>query len=164
MKKVLLFFSLSLIVMAEEGNVKFTFQNVEVTCPEEPKSWHGDKIQQSTEKIIKLTGNEGLFYCTYATGDKTKKYFYYIKGVVCDNCFEFSGTWVSAIITGDLLVTVGVMVAVYHCTQRKPRAPAAASVQATTQQTSSNNRVYETLDPQTRDNDVYSFSGMPRTG
>ncbi|KAK2881761.1 hypothetical protein Q8A67_019029 [Cirrhinus molitorella] len=96
---------------------------------------------------------EGLFTCQY----ENTKHVFYLKVKVCEGCYELNGLKAWGIITGDLLLTGGVILIVYLFANKNTDG---------TQKRASNSRSlnpprppnpdYEALDPKMRNNAVYS--------
>ncbi|XP_018604089.1 T-cell surface glycoprotein CD3 epsilon chain-like [Scleropages formosus] len=158
MRRALFFFSISLTVMACKG--------VQLTCPgHSPVSWDGKYIPEEvkSESII-LEDFEGLVRCSY---DKNQTYYFYINDkawAACKNCVKLDGASVVIVIAGDLLLTAGVMLVACICGRRKLRVPAVPPAQPRPQGPTTSSCEYEALSPTTRDNALYSVSGLHRTG
>ncbi|XP_048837047.1 T-cell surface glycoprotein CD3 epsilon chain-like [Brienomyrus brachyistius] len=167
MKTVLLFFSLCLTVMAETtGSVEFKIEEVTLTCPEEFTAWDDKSDWSFPTHTLKYTADvKGLHKCKKT---ETEKYYFYIKGYVCPNCYELDGTLVIGFVIGDLLVTMGIVILIYHCAQKKSGSSPASAVARPGPRGGQRgpavpNRDYEVLNPRTRDA-TYAVAGVNRTG
>ncbi|XP_048837337.1 T-cell surface glycoprotein CD3 epsilon chain-like [Brienomyrus brachyistius] len=162
MMRVVFFVFFSLAVMADEGEIKVNSRAVTLTCPGDTSEW-GQRSQRIINSsryytfIYEEDTNGVFYYCMY----DSKKYSFYFKGKVCEDCFQLDGILLLTIISGDLLVTGGVILFAYHRAQRKLEPPpaAAANHQSASREPESD---YEDLSPRTRDNATYA--GVQRTG
>ncbi|XP_031716961.1 T-cell surface glycoprotein CD3 epsilon chain-like [Anarrhichthys ocellatus] len=120
---------------AGHGGVTFWKENFKMTCPHEG-SWHNQYeslANQSTYETQYNSKTKGLYHCRYMDGDgKEIKYYFYVKGRVCANCFELDAAVLAVAIVVDVVGTACVMVIIYRFTKKKssagptqaPKAPA----------------------------------------
>lgn len=138
---------------------------VELKCPEgdEEITWQEkDKSptegQDATYIINGYTDEkDGLYTCESKI--LNKRYKFYIKAVVCENCYELDMTLAIGVIIGDVLVTLGVVLIVYLCARQK--SDTIPPQRATRQQARGPpvpNPDYQELNPATRSNDIYSHA------
>nr|XP_023689190.1 T-cell surface glycoprotein CD3 epsilon chain-like [Paramormyrops kingsleyae] len=169
MKTVFLFFTLWLTVMAETGepgNVAFWKEKMMLTCPYDSPTWDDQQRTEERSRTLNYTAEtKGLRHCKTTNSDK---YYFYIKGYVCSDCYELDGTLVVGIIIGDLLVTGGVVILIYYWAQKKSGSSPASAVARSGPRGGQRgpavpNRDYEVLNPRTRD-DAYAVAGVKRTG
>ncbi|XP_057207851.1 T-cell surface glycoprotein CD3 epsilon chain-like [Triplophysa rosa] len=135
------------------AQVEFRETSVVLTCPHNPSDevkWlHGnEEIKDYKNNIYEIQAPEGTATGFYTCQKNEKKHYFFIKARVCKNCHELSGSMAGGVIFADLLLTGGVILIVYFCTQRKkdpvsnaPRPP---------------NPDYEALNPKTQSRDVYA--------
>ncbi|MBN3315466.1 CD3E protein, partial [Atractosteus spatula] len=121
-----------LLLMAAQSQskelVEFWKTSVTLSCPEDSDryTWKKDgqisnDNQDQNYKIEKFSdGNKGLYSCT---SDNNLIHYIYVKGKVCENCYELEIQTVAGLILGDLLVTGGVVIIVYYWAQRKSGSP-----------------------------------------
>ncbi|XP_024133708.2 T-cell surface glycoprotein CD3 epsilon chain isoform X1 [Oryzias melastigma] len=106
-------------VKAEQGGVSFWRNDVTLTCPE-----NGTWFQLSTQLHM---GKTYVFkyerpinvYCVYETFDQfeseiTKKTFFYVKGRVCETCYEVDGVYLGGAIFADVIMTTTLMAFIYN--------------------------------------------------
>ncbi|KAM8853835.1 T-cell surface glycoprotein CD3 epsilon chain-like [Synchiropus picturatus] len=157
-------------VNAEDGTsgVSFWRETFTMTCPEEG-DWYRMKQnignKTSTHTIKYNDASSGLYYCEYpktAEQNQRKKYYFYVEGRVCSDCFELDGLLFVGVIIGDVLFTMVVMFMIYKYGRSKntsgPRSSKSSSRSGGKAQPSQS-PVYEPLSPHTRE-DLYSL----RTG
>ncbi|XP_072557623.1 T-cell surface glycoprotein CD3 epsilon chain-like [Paramormyrops kingsleyae] len=169
MKTVFLFFTLWLTVMAEtgeHGDVFFWKDNVTLTCPDD-YSWENKPDWVSPAHSLKYTADLKKIHACIKS-DTKERYYFYIKGYVCSDCYELDGTLVIGFIIGDLLVTGGVVILIYYWAQKKSGSSPASAVARSGPRGGQRgpavpNRDYEVLNPRTRD-DAYAVAGVKRTG
>ncbi|XP_029923085.1 T-cell surface glycoprotein CD3 epsilon chain-like isoform X2 [Myripristis murdjan] len=115
-----------------ESGVSFWRKNFTMTCPEKA-DWYKDKEKLSnTTESLALQYNDaskGVYHCEYNEGD-TKKYYFYVRGQVCENCFELDGFVIMGAIIGDVVITGCVSLLIYKWAKNKnsnakPTTPAA---------------------------------------
>uniref|UniRef100_A0A3Q3K474 CD3 gamma/delta subunit Ig-like domain-containing protein n=1 Tax=Monopterus albus TaxID=43700 RepID=A0A3Q3K474_MONAL len=114
------------------GRVQFWREDFTMTCPGKGTSDTSETSEPSeTSKTFEYKqrynrDTKGLYYCTY--GSEPVKYYFYVQGMVCPNCFEVDATWIGAVIVLDVVGTVFVMMAIYRCTKKEsPAGPTHAS-------------------------------------
>ncbi|XP_045930542.1 T-cell surface glycoprotein CD3 epsilon chain-like isoform X1 [Micropterus dolomieu] len=147
------------IVKAQEGGVTFWRNTFTMTCPKEG-TWHGESLNNSETKEQTMTltyGNDMKeFYCTY--GDT--KYYFYVKGKACDNCYELDAMLFWLAITVDVIGTVLVMMIIYRCTKQKSSTGLTPASKPPARQGGRAPPVpspdYELLNPRTISQDAYS--------
>ncbi|XP_065135996.1 T-cell surface glycoprotein CD3 epsilon chain-like [Paramisgurnus dabryanus] len=136
-----------------QSQVVFTDTSAILYCPEtgEVVKWKvkdQSELQQQTELTVEA--KDGSVSGTFTCDADGKKHQFYIKSKVCKNCYELNAGLASGVIIGDLLLTGGVILLVYLCTQRKsdntkqrdaPRPP---------------NPDYAPLNPKTQTRDLYA--------
>ncbi|KAM6932984.1 T-cell surface glycoprotein CD3 epsilon chain-like [Xenentodon cancila] len=157
---VLLMFAV--IVKAQKGRVEFWGENVQLTCPEDG-TWYDNKKNVSSGQIYEFKfERQSQLYCEYGNN---QKYYFYVKGKTCKNCFELDAFIMGTAVLVDLLGTVGVMILVYRCakkkrsdgpteTSKRPPAPVRSGDRGPT--VPSRDYGYEALNPHTRAQDPYS--------
>lgn len=169
---VLLMFATA--VKTENGGADFRNTEVTLTCPE-PGTWYkGDsstaEISGGNNKTFKFNYKQKVQYsCAYS--DKIK-YKFYVKGRVCENCFELDAKFFAVIIGVDLIGTAVVMMIIYKCSKKKSSdkpPPTARPPLKPGNRPAHGPSEYESLNPNTRVTDTYSTvvnnSGMlNRTG
>lgn len=154
-------------VEADEGGVEFWRETFTMFCPENG-TWFKKGVKESNVgEEYKLTydgTNKGLFYCEY--GDDKTKYYFYVKGKACENCFELDGRLFGLVIVVDVLGTAGLMIFIFSCTKKKSSAQPSHTSKAPARSGGRGppvpNPDYETLNVQNRAQDHYSF--LNRTG
>ncbi|XP_027136071.1 T-cell surface glycoprotein CD3 epsilon chain [Larimichthys crocea] len=135
-----------------------------MTCPESGTWYYKDKISDSNTTLTITYGNDkkGLYYCEY---DSDKKYYFFVQGKVCENCFELNAALFGVVIVMDVALTAVVMIIIFMCTKKKnpaglahpPKTPARPERRGPPGQSSE----YEQLN-HTRSQDTYSI--VNRTG
>ncbi|RVE64359.1 hypothetical protein OJAV_G00125090 [Oryzias javanicus] len=144
-----------------KGGVQFNQNKVTLTCPSDSSNW-GPKLS-NTGGTYEFTYQKPVeHYCIYSD----QKYFFYVKGKGCENCFELEGWLLGAAIIGDVVVTTILMTIIYKCTKKKtgdqpaqtiaPSAPPLNYPQGHRGRHVPSNQTYEKLNHQTRSPDVYS--------
>ncbi|XP_034724052.1 T-cell surface glycoprotein CD3 epsilon chain-like [Etheostoma cragini] len=161
-------------VKAAEGGVEFWRKKFTMTCPEsgnwfrKGKEVEAERLEKNQISIQRnYDGNSNdLYYCQFdIEGDgseskKEKKYYFYVKGKVCGNCFELESFVVGLAIVVDVLGTAFVMMVIYMCTKKKysaglsqaSKAPARSAGHAPP-----NPSPYEQLNHRTRTQDHYDL-------
>ncbi|KAK5868460.1 hypothetical protein PBY51_009473 [Eleginops maclovinus] len=141
-------------VDAGEGGVTFWRKNFTMTCPEYGGWFFKEKDTTFKETAYTVTYNEitkGLYFCKY----NEKKYYFYVKGKVCENCFEVDATLFGLAIAVDVIGTAIVMIIIYRCTKKKSSAvPTQTSKGVPAPPVP--NPDYEPLNQHTRSQDPYS--------
>ncbi|CAK6980639.1 Hypothetical predicted protein [Scomber scombrus] len=157
-----------------EGGVSFWRSEFKMTCPsDEPLKWFRDGKEvtdhgsNETYTLSYDGKTKGFYYCQYGEGTVKHKYYFYVQGKVCKNCFELDANLLVVAIVADLIFTVFVMMTIYWCTKKNmPPAPVPHSSKATPRSGGRGPNVsaseYETLNQQTRGHDTYSH--LNRTG
>ncbi|XP_037534446.1 T-cell surface glycoprotein CD3 epsilon chain-like [Nematolebias whitei] len=115
-------------VKADNGGATFRRKTVTLTCPESG-DWFEDakKLSNVATEYTFDYQHQGRYSCKY--DDKT--YTFYVKGKVCDNCFELDGLFFMLVIVVDLTATSFLMMMIYSCSKkntsdapaRTPKAP-----------------------------------------
>uniref|UniRef100_A0A667YB29 Uncharacterized protein n=1 Tax=Myripristis murdjan TaxID=586833 RepID=A0A667YB29_9TELE len=104
-----------------DSGVSFWRKNFTMTCPEKA-DWYKDKEKLSnTTESLALQYNDaskGVYHCEYNEGD-TKKYYFYVRGQVCENCFELDGFVIMGAIIGDVVITGCVSLLIYKWAKNK---------------------------------------------
>lgn len=156
------------------------FQNKKVilNCPENGKWFKGIKEEITTKQPSwDFPFQPGQYSCKYdkkTDNDKPVEveYKFYVKGRVCENCFEMDAKFFVVIIVADLIGTAVVMMIIYKCSKKKSSdkpPPIAKPPPRTGNRPGHGPSEYESLNPNTRATDTYSTvvnnSGMlNRTG
>ncbi|KAF3693039.1 T-cell surface glycoprotein CD3 epsilon chain Precursor [Channa argus] len=117
--------------------------------------------------MMKYDGkNNGVHYCEYTDDEVKKTYYFYMKGKVCENCFEMDAVVFLLVIVMDIIGTAFVMMVIYKCTKRKSSAGSKSSYKTPSRSGGpappTPSRDYETLNAHTRTQDTYST--VNRTG
>nr|AIC33823.1 T-cell surface glycoprotein CD3 epsilon [Lutjanus sanguineus] len=155
-------------VKAKEG-VTFWRENFTMHCPGDG-TWYKDNevVGNGTELELHYENSKkGLYHCQYSPDGTDKNiYFFYVKGKVCENCFELDGLVFLLVIIADVAVTGLLMVTIYKFTKNKssPGPGHASKAPARSQATSPPvpSPDYEALNSRTRSQDTYSV--VNRTG
>ncbi|XP_068172945.1 T-cell surface glycoprotein CD3 epsilon chain-like isoform X2 [Antennarius striatus] len=147
-------------VEAESGGVTFWRKQVTMTCPGDG-TWFqqhgGGDTPMGRQLVIDYQTNERSFYrCEF----DNRKYFFYVQGKVCDDCYELDAALLGAIVTVDVAMTTVVMMIVYRCSKRKSDAgfshPSKAPVHNGGRAPPVPSPDYEGLSPHTQSQDIYS--------
>ncbi|KAM6931822.1 T-cell surface glycoprotein CD3 epsilon chain-like isoform 2-T2 [Lycodopsis pacificus] len=144
---------------AADGGVTFWKETFEMTCPENGTWYKKEDFVRNESPTYEIPYNgktKGLYHCRYNQGAEEIKYYFYVKGSVCANCFELDPVVFAVAIVVDVVGTACVMVIIYRCTKKKssagltqaPKAPARSRGEPPTH--------YEPLNPHTRAQDPYS--------
>ncbi|GLD65634.1 T-cell surface glycoprotein CD3 epsilon chain [Lates japonicus] len=156
-------------VKAQEGSVSFWKEEFTMICPGNG-DWYKDnkKVSNSSEKMTQTynTNTRGHYHCVYDNEGTENTYHFFVKGKVCEKCFELDPTVFAMVIVMDVLMTSIVMMIIYNCTKKKssaaptqpPRAPARPAGRGPPVPSPD----YEHLNPNTRSQDTYSV--VNRTG
>ncbi|XP_066567292.1 T-cell surface glycoprotein CD3 epsilon chain [Amia ocellicauda] len=114
------------------GSIEVSGTTVTLNCDYDTPQWGKVKGEfdpkHTTSKFLSISNysDESVLYYCYEHEDR-KTYFYF-KGKVCENCYEVEIPMLAGVIVIDLLVTMGVVILVYYCSQKKggasPLAPA----------------------------------------
>ncbi|CAG6006546.1 T-cell surface glycoprotein CD3 epsilon chain-like [Menidia menidia] len=165
---VAVFLMSTVSVKAQEGKVEFWKKNVTLTCPKSG-TWHYGKDKFTQETLELEYKHPVKLFCEYTDEDKTLiyKYNFYVKGKVCENCFELDAEIFGMTIFLDVVLTAVLMFIIYKLTKRKSsdgHAPVSKPpAHSRNQPPNVPNRDYETLNLQTRSADTYS-TVVNRTG
>ncbi|XP_026155206.1 T-cell surface glycoprotein CD3 epsilon chain [Mastacembelus armatus] len=153
-------------VKAVAGSVTFWRETYTMTCPEKGE-WFlkGDNVSCSSEEstcTVTYNGkNKGPYFCKYTDHlNVEKKYYFYVQGKVCENCFELDGTIFMLIVVLDIVATIFVILLIYMNTKKKSssgpmptsKAPARSGGRAPPVPSPD----YEPLSTHTRSQDTYS--------
>ncbi|XP_037124535.1 T-cell surface glycoprotein CD3 epsilon chain-like [Syngnathus acus] len=155
-----LFFCHLLILSAVEANtgaVSFWRETFTMTCPE-TGTWFkkGESESHNTSKSLTVEGNnQGLYHCKYNKSSNEIKYYFYVEGKVCANCFELDAELFGIFIVADVSITIILMILIYKCTKRisllSTKGPDTPSPD------------YDELKAQDRSQDPYSFINSGRS-
>ncbi|XP_003449345.1 T-cell surface glycoprotein CD3 epsilon chain [Oreochromis niloticus] len=146
---------------AEEPEVEFWRTKVTLTCPEEG-NWYkySESLKNKSQDYEFTYTSKGTYRCEYGSEPKSK-YYFYVEGNACEDCFELEGNTLFMVIVGDLLLTIIMMVIVYRCTNKKsstgPPQPSKAPPRSGGRGPPVPSPDYEALNPQTRAQDTYSM-------
>ncbi|CAL8337130.1 unnamed protein product [Boreogadus saida] len=123
---VLVCLLLSFARSGDTAGVSFWQKRFTMTCPDEG-AWYKDpgdiKINQTDHKTLEQEYNDmtkGHYHCIYTQ----EKYHFYVKGKVCDNCYELDPVTVAVVIIADVLLTLGVILVVYVRARKRKSAGA----------------------------------------
>ncbi|XP_041796557.1 T-cell surface glycoprotein CD3 epsilon chain-like [Chelmon rostratus] len=151
-------------VKADDGGVSFWGESCTMTCPEEGTWYYKNKniSEGLTYKFKYENDKKGLYRCEY----DRKKYYFYVQGKVCENCYELDATLFSLALVADISVTAFVMMMIRMCIRKRssaglahtPKAPARSGGRAPPVPSPD----YEQLNTHTRSKDTYSV--VNRTG
>ncbi|XP_041732975.2 T-cell surface glycoprotein CD3 epsilon chain [Coregonus clupeaformis] len=160
----LVFLLLIMTTVEGKGDVSFWKTTVTMTCPNNGIWYKGDIKDETTRSEYVINNydenKKEHYHCEYDDEiDQTRIYQFYIKGKVCENCFELDSTLVAWAIIGDLLVTGAVILIVYRCAQKKsghaaPQKPTSHSAGRGPPVVPSPD--YEPLSAATRSRDIYA--------
>ncbi|XP_020500035.1 T-cell surface glycoprotein CD3 epsilon chain [Labrus bergylta] len=154
---------------AADGDVEFWRETVTMTCPEEG-TWYEKGNSEMTDLkenktyVFKYENKKkGLYHCVH---DVDKKYYFYVQGKACENCFELNPLVFALAIIVDVIGTAFVMMIIYRCGKKRrsdglsnaSTAPARRGGRAPPLPSPD----YEPLNPHTRNQDPYST--VSRTG
>ncbi|XP_024113877.1 T-cell surface glycoprotein CD3 epsilon chain isoform X1 [Oryzias melastigma] len=150
-----------------KGDVQFKQNTVTLTCPE-GYTKRGPGLKNDDNNTYTFEYKKPVkYYCESGS----KKYFFYVKGKGCDNCFELEGWLLAAAIVGDVVMTTILIMIIYKCNKKKttdepaqtifPSAPP-ANYPPGPRGRHAPSQTYEPLNPQTRHDGVYSK--VQRTG
>ncbi|MEQ2255454.1 hypothetical protein ILYODFUR_014039 [Ilyodon furcidens] len=174
---VLLMFATT--VKTETGQATFFKKSVTLTCPEQGTWYKEDTKVQETRDLFTFPYESQVKYrCEYDNtkddGSTTKmKYYFYVKGKACDNCFELDAVFFLVIIFVDIIGTVVVMMIIYRCSKKKSSEVPPPTIKQAHPRTGhwapqDQSSHYELLNRNTQSTDTYSTvvnSGMVnRTG
>ncbi|XP_051933836.1 T-cell surface glycoprotein CD3 epsilon chain-like isoform X2 [Hippocampus zosterae] len=147
-------------VEAGTGGVSFWRENFTMTCPESGTWFKKEQSLGTSSNSLMVDGkNRGLYHCEYDQNEKKLKYYFYVEGKVCANCFELDAALFGMFIVADVSVTIILMIFIYKCTKKKnspgTKVPAGPAVPSPD---------YDHLSAHAHSQDQYSFinSGKPR--
>ncbi|XP_038550002.1 T-cell surface glycoprotein CD3 epsilon chain-like isoform X2 [Micropterus salmoides] len=147
-----------------QGGVTFWRNTFTMTCPKEG-TWHGESLnitetKEATTMTLTYKNNMKEFYCTYQDDTTQITYYFYVKGKVCDNCYELDAMLFWLAITVDVIGTVLVMMIIYRCTKQKSSTGLTPASKPPARQGGRAPPVpspdYELLNPRTISQDAYS--------
>ncbi|XP_036006204.1 T-cell surface glycoprotein CD3 epsilon chain-like [Fundulus heteroclitus] len=156
---VVVLLTLATAVKTETGEVTFWNKDVAIKCPKHSTvhAKDGTKIHDGNEYMFEYK-QEVQYECKDAEEKKT--YSFYIKGRVCENCFELSGNFFLVIIMADLFGSVVVMALIYKCSKKKssdgPSKPTKATPKTGGRAPPVPSPDYESLNVHTLSSDTYS--------
>ncbi|XP_075871355.1 T-cell surface glycoprotein CD3 epsilon chain-like isoform X2 [Nelusetta ayraudi] len=143
--------------------VEFSGKMFTMTCPKNGKWFHKGSIIPGSEESTLLRPYDdtakGLYHCEYGTDSSTVKYYFYVQGRVCDNCFELTPYEMMVAIVVDVLLTLLVMLITYKCSQKRSSAAASHTPKAAPPRgrgPAVPSPDYEALDPRTSSHGTYS--------
>lgn len=153
-------------ITADEGDVSFWMVNFTLTCPKEGKWFYkGVELQNyngnKSYKVAYDARSKGLYHCEYIDVNTAGvKYYFYVEGKVCLNCFELDARFFAGVIAADMAGTAVLMAVVYRCTRKKSssgqnfsKSPARSGGRAPP----GGDSEYEKLRTHNRSQDEYSF-------
>ncbi|MEQ2290802.1 hypothetical protein AMECASPLE_006702 [Ameca splendens] len=120
---VLLMFATTVTTVT--GQATFFKKMVTLTCPQEGTWYKEDtKVQETKDPFTFQYESQVKYRCEYTdtkNDDTTTnmKYYFYVKGKACDNCFELDAVFFLVIIFVDIIGTVVVMMIIYRCSKKK---------------------------------------------
>ncbi|MED6294344.1 hypothetical protein CHARACLAT_020176 [Characodon lateralis] len=160
-------------VKTETGQATFFKKSVTLTCPQDG-TWHLEdaKVQETQDSFTFPYKSQVKYRCEYKEGDiaTNMKYYFYVKGKTCENCFELDAVFFLVIIFVDIIGTVVVMMIIYRCSKKKSSEvpPPTIKPHPRTGYTQDQSSHYELLNPNTQSTDTYSTvvnsSMVNRTG
>uniref|UniRef100_A0A8C7Y4I7 T-cell surface glycoprotein CD3 epsilon chain n=1 Tax=Oryzias sinensis TaxID=183150 RepID=A0A8C7Y4I7_9TELE len=105
-------------VKAEEGGVSFWRSDVTLTCPRNG-TWFQHNTQLHTGETYVLKYERPIrVHCVYEEEEATKKTFFFVKGRVCETCFELDGVYLGGAIFADVIMTAALMAFIYRRTKK----------------------------------------------
>ncbi|XP_068441208.1 T-cell surface glycoprotein CD3 epsilon chain-like [Clinocottus analis] len=148
-------------VEAAEGGVTFWRKNFKMNCPEAGKWFKKTQLGitvSKTHEIEYSSNTKGLYHCQYT--DEKKTYYFYVKGKVCEDCYELDAAAVGYVLAVDVVATACLMAIVYRCTKKRRSAGLTHASKAPARPAGRPPPVqapdYEQLSPHTRSQDPYS--------
>ncbi|XP_059930416.1 T-cell surface glycoprotein CD3 epsilon chain-like [Gadus macrocephalus] len=121
---VLVCLLLSFARSGDTAGVSFWKKSFTMTCPDVGDWYKEDiKIAANSEKLYIMEYNDttkGHYYCIHLA----EKYHFYVKGKVCENCYELDPVKVAVVIIADVLLTLGVILVVYVRARKRKSAVA----------------------------------------
>ncbi|XP_044057314.1 T-cell surface glycoprotein CD3 epsilon chain-like isoform X2 [Siniperca chuatsi] len=114
-------------VKAENGEVTFWRENFTMTCPDSGTWFDKDNnelpyFSPMPRKSVTFkydNSKKGPYHCKYGDDASQKKYYFYVQGKVCENCFELEASLCVMAIVADVVGTAFVMMIIYRCTKKK---------------------------------------------
>ncbi|XP_078812589.1 uncharacterized protein LOC144996764 isoform X2 [Oryzias latipes] len=111
-------------VKAEEGGVSFWRSDVTLTCPRNG-TWfqHNTQLDKGETYVLKYERPIRV-HCVYEEEadtyeeKTTKKTFFFVKGRVCETCFELDGVYLGGAIFADVIMTAALMAFIYRRTKK----------------------------------------------
>ncbi|XP_073344155.1 T-cell surface glycoprotein CD3 epsilon chain-like [Pagrus major] len=158
-------------VKAGKGGVQFWRKEFTMTCPGGGSWFDKDKALEEvngTDVIATVVyKNKGFYRCEYKTDTTDKiKYYFYVQGKTCDNCYELEATMFLSVIVADILMTICVMFIICKCAKKKGPAGLTHTSKSPARSGGRGPPVpspdYEQLNLHTRSQDTYSM--VNRTG
>uniref|UniRef100_A0A3Q2TFH7 CD3 gamma/delta subunit Ig-like domain-containing protein n=1 Tax=Fundulus heteroclitus TaxID=8078 RepID=A0A3Q2TFH7_FUNHE len=155
---VVVLLTLATAVKTETGEVTFWNKDVTIKCPNGAKVDAKDGTNPiCDDKSCKFEyTREDYYKCK----DTTTPYSFYIKGRVCENCFELTVNFFLVIIMADLFGSVVVMALIYKCSKKKssvkPSKPTKATPKTGGRAPPVPSPDYESLNVHTLSSDTYS--------
>uniref|UniRef100_H3BX19 Uncharacterized protein n=1 Tax=Tetraodon nigroviridis TaxID=99883 RepID=H3BX19_TETNG len=136
------------------GNVRFWSKDFTMTCPDVGKWFQESKEMgpDGTESLTLEYKDKGKYHCEYDDA----QYYFYVRGKVCENCFELDASLYAAIIAGDMGLTLVVMAIVYKCTKKRRSAGLPHPPKAGGRAPPVPSPDYERLNPHTLSQGTYS--------
>ncbi|XP_043974813.1 T-cell surface glycoprotein CD3 epsilon chain-like [Gambusia affinis] len=155
-------------VESQKGGISFWRDQVTLTCPENG-TWTNNKENENALGSGKTYEfhfkGQSQHYCEYDNdeGGKTK-YYFFVKGKACKNCFEVDGFLFMLVILVDVIGTAVVMRIIYVCTKKKhTNVPLQTSRARRTRLQGDQSSAYESLNSNTQKTETYSTL-VHRTG
>uniref|UniRef100_A0A8C4Z0F7 CD3 epsilon n=1 Tax=Gadus morhua TaxID=8049 RepID=A0A8C4Z0F7_GADMO len=105
------------------AGVSFWKKSFTMTCPDKGEWYKGDiKLDEYGEKLEQEYNDttKGHYHCRYLE----EQYHFYVKGKVCENCYELDPVTVAVVIIADVLLTLGVILVVYVRARKRKSAGA----------------------------------------
>ncbi|KAM4566646.1 T-cell surface glycoprotein CD3 epsilon chain-like [Odontesthes bonariensis] len=163
---VLLMFTAT--VMADQGGVTFWRKEVTLTCPENGTFHFSNGSKHEGKTYTFEYKSQMKVQCEYPDfTEGNKKYYFYVKGKACENCFELDAEIFGLVIFVDVIGTAVVMIIIFKFTKKKssdePTHFSKPPAPSRSQPPSVPSRDYEQLNPHTRTVDTYS-TVVNRTG
>ncbi|TKS81351.1 T-cell surface glycoprotein CD3 epsilon chain [Collichthys lucidus] len=120
---LLLLFLATVKAQTNKGGVTFLRKDFTMTCPE-AGTWYykHEKTTDPVKSRLTITyGNDkkGLYHCEYDSDSDMKKYYFFVQGKVCENCFELDAFLFGVVIVMDVALTAVVMIIIFMCTKKK---------------------------------------------
>ncbi|XP_017286102.1 T-cell surface glycoprotein CD3 epsilon chain-like [Kryptolebias marmoratus] len=146
-----------------QGEATFWRKQVTLTCPEEGQ-WFNDGKEVNTNILQTYEfeyQQQAEYSCVYSDN---KKYYFFVKGRACENCFEVDGRLFMLAIIVDLIGTSVLMMVVYSCTKKKvPDRPSQSRSARGGRASSAPSADYEQLNRGAEGTETYSAVVVRRT-